>query len=491
MTNDQLSARLVDLLALPHETEWVEWKRNNARPEMIAECLSALANSAALHGHDYGYMIWGVENDSRKIVGTDFRPRQAKKGNEELENWLMRSLYPQTDLRIHEWAHQGMPMVLFEIPRASHAPVRFGSERFIRIGSLTKKLKDYPEKERALWETFDRKPFEKGTALADVPGPDVLSLLDFDRALRMLNIPLPTDQRGILAKLADERLIVLQPGGRYNITNLGAILFAVDLGKFDRLDRKTLRIIKYQGNDKTDREREWQDAPSQMGYAVSFEAAVAFIQSQLPHNQPIGQAFRTEVKMFPDVAIRELVANCLIHQDFSVVGAGPIVEIFSGRMEIINPGQPLVDTQRFIGAPPQSRNETLAKLMRRMNLCEEAGSGIIKTVKAIEAYQLPAPNFEAIATPQTGFTKATLFGSRKLTVMNTQERVRVCYQHACLCHVSGMRMTNATLRKRLGVEAKGAPQISRLIREAMEAGAIKLFDPDVGSRGRCYLPFWA
>lgn len=59
VTPTQLSALLVELLSLPNETEWVEWKHNNDNPEMIAERLSALANSAALHGRDFGYMVWG------------------------------------------------------------------------------------------------------------------------------------------------------------------------------------------------------------------------------------------------------------------------------------------------------------------------------------------------------------------------------------------------------------------------------------------------
>lgn len=491
MTPEQLSALLIELLELSRETEWVEWKHNNADPEMIVKRLSSLSNSAALHGHEQGYMIWGIEDGTKEIVGTDFQPRRAKKGNQELESWLTQSLRPAIDFRIYEWTHHGIPMVLFEIPRASHAPVRFGDIAYIRIGSVTKKLTDSPDKERALWTALERKPFEMGIAMTNIAIPDVLALLDYDHALRMLNVPLPTDQRGILEKLAAERLIIPQPGGRYGITNLGAILFATDLGKFDRLERKALRIIKYQGSDKTNREREWQDAPSRMGYAASFEAAAAFIQSQLPHNEPIGQAFRAEVKMYPDIAIRELLANCLIHQDFSVTGAGPMVEIFIGRMEIMNPGKPLVDTWRFIGAAPQSRNETLAKMMRRMNLCEEAGSGIAKTVKAIEEYQLPAPNFEAITTTQTGFTKATLFASRKLSTMDSQERIRACYQHACLCYVSGGRMTNATLRVRFGIAAKNNSQASRLIKESLTAGVIKLHNPDARKRDRSYLPIWA
>ena len=195
--------------------------------------------------------------------------------------------------------------------------------------------------------------------------------------------------------------------------------------------------------------------------------------------------------MFPEKAIRELVANALIHQDFSVTGAGPTVEIFSQRMEITNPGEPLVDTQRFIDTPPKSRNEGLAAMMRRVKICEEAGTGIDRVIEAVEAFQLPPPNFEAITTTQPGFTKATLFAYRKLADMDSQERIRACFQHACLCLASGTRMTNTSLRQRFGIEEKNSAKASRLIREALGANVIKLHDPDVRDRDRSYLPFRA
>jgi predicted HTH transcriptional regulator len=219
---------------------------------------------------------------------------------------------------------------------------------------------------------------------------------------------------------------------------------------------------------------------------VAFEAAVAFINSQLPQNEPIGQAFRTEVRMYPERAIRELVANALVHQDFTVTGAGPMVEIFSERMEITNPGEPLVDPLRFIDTPPRSRNEALAALMRRMKICEEGGTGIDKVIEAVEAFQLPAPDFAAIMTMQPGSTKATLFAYQKLADMDSKARVRACYQHACLCFVSGQKMTNASLRKRFAIKPENASQASRLIREALNAGRIKLYDPEVRDRDRSY-----
>jgi predicted HTH transcriptional regulator len=490
MTHAERNALLTELIALPDETEWVEFKHNNDNPQEIGEYLSALANSAALVHRSTAYLVWGVEDGTHKVLGTTFQPRRAKKGNEPLENWLMRSLDPPLLFQIHEFTHKGKPLVLFEIPCATLAPIRFVGEAYIRVGEVKKPLKAAPAKEAALWASFASTPFEVGIARADVPVSEVLALLDFSEAFDLLSIPLPSNHAGILARLADEKLIVRKPGGVYDITNLGAVLFAKDLNRFDRLGRKTLRIIRYRGAGRTETEREWRDPPSRQGYALAYEPAVAFINSQLPQNEPIGQAYRKEVRMYPEKAIRELVANALIHQDFSVTGSGPMVEIFANRMEITNPGEPLVDTLRFIDTPPRSRNEGLAALMRRMKICEEGGTGIDKVVGAIEAFQLPAPDFQAITTMQPGFTKVTLFAHRKLSDMDSKDRIRACYQHACLCFVMGKRMTNASLRERFGIEGENAAQASRLIRESVKAGLVRLYDPEARRKNASYLPFW-
>jgi len=120
-----------------------------------------------------------------------------------------------------------------------------------------------------------------------------------------------------------------------------------------------------------------------------------------------------------------------IYQAFFVTGAGLMVEIFDDRIEITNPGEPLVDTQRFVDTPPKSRNETLASMMRRFRICEERGSGIDKVIAQIEIYQLPAPLFEV---PE-GFTRVVLFAHKHLIAMDKAERVRACYLHACLKYV--------------------------------------------------------
>ena len=164
-----------------------------------------------------------------------------------------------------------------------------------------------------------------------------------------------------------------------------------------------------------------------------------------------------------------------------------MVEIFDDRIEITNPGEPLVDTQRFIDTPPKSRNETLASMMRRFRICEERGSGIDKVIAQVEMFQLPAPIFEV---PE-GFTRVILFAHRPLNEMDKTDRVRACYLHACLRYVQRDFMTNTTLRKRFGIEPKNSAMASRIIRDTLQSGLIRCHDESVGAKARKYLPWWA
>jgi ATP-dependent DNA helicase RecG len=134
-----------------------------------------------------------------------------------------------------------------------------------------------------------------------------------------------------------DEMITRSQGGRWNITNPGAVLFAKRLADFRSLQRKAMRVVLYKGDSRVETIREQEGAK---GYAAGFEGLIGFVTNLLPSNEVIGQAFRKEVPMFPELSIRELVANAIIHQDFHVTGTALMVEIFSNRLEITNPGLP-------------------------------------------------------------------------------------------------------------------------------------------------------
>lgn len=243
-------------------------------------------------------------------------------------------------------------------------------------------------------------------------------------------------------------------------------------------------MIFYKGNNRVHTIKEQMGVK---GYAVGFEGLIKYLEDQLPSNEIIDKALRKRVLIYPLLAIRELVANALIHQDFSVKGSSPMLEVFSNRIEITNPGKPLIDPLRFVDHNPESRNEILARFMRRLNICEERGSGIDKVVFECEYYQLPAP--EVIVGDN--YTRLILYAYKTLRQMDKQDKVRACYLHACLKYVSGEYMTNQSLRERFGIEEHNYSMASRIISDTIKSGFIKDYDTENKSRKYAkYVPFW-
>lgn len=406
--------------------------------------------------------------------GTQFNPVAARVGAEELESWLLRLLAPKIGFRFQGVVVQGQPLVLLEIDRALRHSVQFSGTEYLRIGSYKKKLKEFPEHERSLWRIFDTTPFELLPAAEHLAADEVLQLLDYPAYFDLLARPLPDGRDALLQALDSDGLLCREDSGRWTVRNLGALLFAKRLADFGGLGRKAVRVVVYSGHGRASGAQREQEGAR--GYAAGFEGLISFINGLMPSNEVLGQALRKAVPVYPELAVRELVANALIHQDLAITGAVPMVELFADRMEVTNPGAPLVDTQRLLDNPPRSRNEALASLMRRVGICEERGSGVDKVVCQTELYQLPAPAFEVVGES----TRSTLFTPRPLVKMDPADRLRAVYLHACLRYVERDFMTNTTLRGRFGLDVKNSAAASRLLKDALGAKAIRLHDAAAG-----------
>ena len=320
-------------------------------------------------------------------------------------------------------------------------------------------------------------------SITGLDAQQVVELLDTQTLFELLKLPYPTERLGVVDKLLKERLVDELSGG-FAVRRLGGLMLAKRLTDFPDLARKAPRVVVYTGASKLATRL---DQTGTTGYAVGFQRLVAFVMGQLPQNEVIEDALRKEVKLVPEIAVRELVANALIHQDFLIMGASVMVEIYSNRVEISNPGEPVVPVERFIDGY-QSRNERLADLMRRMGICEEKSSGIDRVVQAAEVYQLPAPDFRVGHRR----TVVTIFGPRDFEEMDREDRIRACYQHCALRWVMSERMTNESLRERFHLPESRRATTSQVIAATMEAGLIKLDEKVGGSRKYArYLPFWA
>ena len=251
--------------------------------------------------------------------------------------------------------------------------------------------------------------------------------------------------------------------------------------------RKALRVVLYHGTDAS--------APSdelplgERGCVLVVNEVLQALRLYLPADELLQGAQRQRREHFPEASLRELLVNALVHQDFSVTGAGPLVEVFEGRVDITNPGRPLMDVARLIDLPAQSRNEVLARAMRVLRFCEESGSGIDRVVARAEADALPAPLFEVLPAQADGadFMRVRLFAPQPYARMSEADRLRAVYLHACLLYQRGERLSNASLRQRLGLQASQAAQVSRLIVLAHKRGLIR----PASDGARTYLPGWA
>ena len=481
---ENLDKLVLELCKLPDETPWVEFKHNNYSPLMIGEDISALANSAALHEKSCAYMLWGVNNETHEIVGTDYNLQTLKKGEQELENWLRSLLSKHADFEFHTVPFGDKKVGVLLIHRAVNQPVVFQKTEFIRVGSYTKKLNEYPALQAQLWDRLRSSKFEERYAKQDLDLVTALGLLEYSSYFDLTKIPQPTNADGVCHYLEEERIIVKQDNGLYSITNLGAILFAKKLSDFPRLSRKSVRVVQYQGNNRLNMLKEYNGSK---GYAVGFEGLLGFVDALLPAAEVINGALREKKTAYPQLAIREAVGNALIHQDFSIPGTGPVVEIFDGRIEITNPGTPMVDIKRIVDNPPKSRNEKLAELMRRLRICEELGTGWDKIVISCELAQLPAPRIDLYEEN----TRVTLYAEQPFSSISPEDKLWACYLHACIKQVQNEQLTNSSLRERFGLKDSATSSVSRLIKDAIDCKLLKPLDPNTAPRYMKYLPYWA
>lgn len=319
-------------LNAPRETEHLEFKeaKNQYDTSKLFRYCVALANEGG------GKLILGVTNDvPRRIVGT-----RAFLNPAEIQGRIFDKL--RFRVEVEEVTRAEGRLLIF------HVPSRPAGTAYHYEGAY---LMRSTEDTVAMTEDRLRQIFAEGKpdwlslpAREHCTGDDVIRLLDTQSYFDLLKLPYPASQDGVLLRFQREGLIAPQSSS-WIVTNLGAMLFAKRLEEFDRLGRKSARVIVYEGTGKL---KTRLDKPGVKGYAVGFEDLLEFINGLIPTSEVIERAFRQELRVFPEIAVRELVVNALIHQDFTESGTSVVIEIYSDRVEISNPGTPFIPPERFI-----------------------------------------------------------------------------------------------------------------------------------------------
>lgn len=469
---------------VPQELNELDWKEFlSSNKEKLAKHISAFANHAG-----GGYLVFGIEDKTANLKGIE--QTEVAGIVDKLSSICRNNLEPVTSIDHTIYEYNNTPLLFIFIRENAIKPVYLKQENiehsFIRSGGTTRKASR--QEIGALMLNSKIPVYEELHASTLKNSDQIISLLDFSGIYKLLKKPVSDNRDEILYWLSDEKMIKRIDTSGYYITNFGALAAARNLSDFDNLERKAIRLIKYEGTDKTGESKEY---PGSKGYAIGFEGLIQFITNLLPGSEVVKDALRSDTSIYPEIAIRELIANALIHQDFTIRGSSPMIEIFKDRIEITNPGKLLPNKKidRLIRTTPESRNEVLAAAFRRYGICEERGSGFEKAITAIEFFGLPPLKIEEI---DNSF-RVTLYSPRTFAQMTDSERIEAAYQHSIIQYYSPEGgMSNISLRNRFQMHNRQTSQVSRLIKEALEKKRIKLKDPDSNSKKFTkYIPYWA
>lgn len=441
----------------------------------LCKYISAMANTAAVNQIPYYYAFWGIDTESKSVVGSDFNIPSMSEIRLHLSN--------NANFDIKDIDFEQKRMIVLEVRAAFGNTIQCDGEEYALQNDLYLSLKDNDELAKPILDVvYSPKRFETANAMENISAHEIEIYLDCRKLFSMLETPYPNRLLDVIDVLTDLRFITEENTGKYNITNLGALLLARRLSQFKTVEYKAVRVLIYEGNNYTSPAHEQIGGK---GYIVGFEGLIKYIEDHIPRTEYIAGALRKYKPKFPILSIRELVANAIIHQDLNEKGS-PIISIFNDHIVISNPGKPVIDKERFIDSPPKSRNESLAAAMHRVGICEERGSGYDKVISFAEDYNLPAP--EIVINSRS--TAVTLRAEKNFEELTKEELVQICYSHTCLNYVQGKITNNTSLRDRLNLQESERYKVSRIFDATVEAGLIYRKE-GTGPKNREYIPSWA
>ena len=466
------------LKPVPQELNEIDWKGGlSDDKERLAQHICAFSN--LLGG---GILVYGINND---VSYVDMTKDMIERIVTRLDNIAQNRMFTPIQIEHAVMEYNGHPLLFVYIPEFREKPMYLrGTDiynSYIRSAGHTVRMSR--QQVRSLIADSEGISYEEGIAKRGLTPKEVLTLLNYNKLFELLERQLPSTPEGILSFM-EELGICRHESVGYSITNLGAILFANSLSSFDTVKGKGVTVYRYVGNNNRQLLFKQEDG---FGYAVGLEGLISFVMRNTG-TEHIDGAVRELIPTYPRVAIREFIANALVHQDFTIKGMPITIEIFDNRLTITNPGYSLNDVNRLIDLPPHSRNEQMAQLMLQLGLCERRGSGIDRAVEAMEKMLLPAYKAES----GNDFTRITLYPRKSVADLTKEERINACYQHCCLAYADNETMNNQSVRERFGLNKNQGTIASHIISDTVAKGLIKSSNPDSESRKFVsYIPYYA
>lgn len=360
------------MCAKDDEQEWFEFKENWFEPVQLGEYVSALSNAAAYHQEENAFFIWGVNDETHEIVGTDFN-QYCDYNREPYQNYLARNLSPSIGFEFEDLVIDGKKVVVLIIPSAKNVPTAFNESRYIRIGSSKANLKDYPEREKKLFRLLDQGIDTIENTAAEYQNLTFRKLFGYYGSKGIVlreetfedNLGLRTEdgEYNLMAQLLSDNSHMPLRVSIFTGTTKGSNLFSVREFGNDCLLYTLDELLRY-------------------GDVLNIIQA----------DESDRVVTRKEVSLFDDKAYREAIINAILH-NLWVEGNEPMITVYSDRMEILSRGTlaPKQTLEGFFLGRSIPVNRKLSEIFIQLHISEKSGRGVPKIV---EMYGRDAFTFE-------------------------------------------------------------------------------------------------
>jgi len=389
MTDNEIVKKVEYGLSIKSELSDLEFKTSKSNiPNDIWRSISAFANRRG-----GGIIAFGVDQTLNKIVGCtnlDFIQTKLTEYFNQKMSFVLRPSY-------HVISYNSVTFLAVVIPECPkdympcyYKPVGLPNGAYIREGNTSRKITD--NEFRTYIATSKEFQFDlseaRDTQLSDISISKVEKLLEESESLL---------KRGAVKTVDNDMLTNLGIISSFDNTvrpTVGGYLIFSNKEPQSRVpyDRYVIRCIRYEGSDPSSEIIDSADVKGTLDKLI--DDSYMFVLKNISKKSTIEGTKRVEKYEYSEKAIRELIANAIIHRDYKILETYIQIRIFQDRLEIINPGSlPPGVTIDNIKEAQFSRNSMIASRLKDLRYMEEYGRGIDIVFTKMKEWGLPEPLF--------------------------------------------------------------------------------------------------
>jgi len=388
MNNQELTLLIDELILKEKELDWLEFKKGNATDnQRLGRYISGLSNAANLANQNFAYLIFGIQDKTLEIVGTNFNYHNRKEKGSELDFYIRRNLSPSIGFEHFVCNYNQLKLEIFKIPAASNLPVYFENEAWVRISSSLVELKKYPDHLKRILnsQTDWSAQIVNNANLSDLDEKAIYKATEVYKEKNKNKLFFKDIGNWSNATFLDKIRVTING----KITHTALLL----LGKAEAAHYLSPHVAQITW--KLDTEEKAYDHFG-LPLFLSVNDVLARIRNVNHKFFPNNQLISVEVPKYDNEVILEALNNCIAHQDYSLNSRIVVTEKIN-KLIFENAGSFFEGKAEdyFLGekTPKHYRNKWLVEAMVNLNMIDTMGYGIFKMIKSQKARYFPLPDY--------------------------------------------------------------------------------------------------